>query len=410
MFFCIALDFRYICQKNNCDVKMIYNFDKIVERHGTDSLKFDDLLSRYGRTDLTPLWVADMDFEVCQEITAALKQRLDHRIYGYSCADEGYWQSIIDWERNMHGFEIDRSELTYIPGVVKGIGFAINHFTRQGDKVVIQEPVYHPFRIVPEGNGRQVISNDLILKDGRHDMDLEGLEAIFKDEKPRMMILCNPHNPMGVTWAPETLRQVARLAKQYGVIVVSDEIHGDLALFGHKHHPFATVSDEAAEVSITLGAPSKTFNIPGIVSSWCVVKNPALRQSFYGWLEANEFNDTNFLSTVATEAAYKCGSEWLDQAKAYIERNIIAVEEFCAAELPQIKPMRPEASFLVWLDCSELNLDHAGLIDLFVNKAGLALNDGEMFGMNGACHMRLNVATPRKVLMGAMQKLKAAIL
>ena len=404
----LLCNFAAIQPKN--ETIMIYNFDKIVERRGTGSMKHDGVLERFGREDALPLWVADMDFEVCPEITAALKQRLDHRIYGYAIPSDGYWQSIIDWERNSYGFNFGRDELCYMPGVVKGIGFVVNYFTNKGDKVVIQEPVYHPFRIVPEKNGRQVVNNGLLhTGDGHYAMDLEGLERIFQTEKPRLMILCNPHNPIGITWDVATLQRLATMARQYGVIVVSDEIHGDLALFGHEHHPFAAVSEDAAAVSVTLSAPSKTFNMPGLVSSWCVVKNPALREGFFSWLEGNEFNEPQFVSTVATEAAYKCGSEWLDQVKAYIERNIEAVEAFCAERLPQVVPIRPEASFLVWLDCTALGLGHEQLIDLFVNKAGLALNDGEMFGKAGAGHMRLNVASPRSVIIKAMGQLAAAV-
>ncbi len=388
---------------------MKYNFDKIIERHGTESIKYDGLKQLFGKEDLIPLWVADMDFEVCPEITASLQQRLNHHIYGYSCTDDSYWQSIIDWERNTHDFNFTRDELTYIPGVVKGIGFAVNYFTNKGDKIVIQEPVYHPFRNVAEGNGRIVLNNPLVKDGDFFTMDLEGLEAIFRDEHPRMMLLCNPHNPIGITWDIEILRKVGTLARRYGVVVVSDEIHADLAMFGHTHHVFASVSDDAAAVAVTLSAPSKTFNIPGIVSSWCVIKNPDLRKGFFEWLEANEFNEAPFFSTIATESAYKCGSEWLDQAKNYIENNIIAVEEYCAKHIPAIKPIRPQASFLVWLDCSALNLSHEELVDLFVNKAGLALNDGEMFGLGGNGHMRLNVGTPRKILLKALDNLKDAI-
>lgn len=388
---------------------MKYNFDKIIERHGTESIKYDGLKQLFGKEDLIPLWVADMDFEVCPEITASLQQRLNHHIYGYSCTDDSYWQSIIDWERNTHDFNFTRDELTYIPGVVKGIGFAVNYFTNKGDKIVIQEPVYHPFRNVAEGNGRIVLNNPLVKDGDFFTMDLEGLEAIFRDEHPRMMLLCNPHNPIGITWDIEILRKVDTLARRYGVVVVSDEIHADLAMFGHTHHVFASVSDDAAAVAVTLSAPSKTFNIPGIVSSWCVIKNPDLRKGFFEWLEANEFNEAPFFSTIATESAYKCGSEWLDQAKNYIENNIIAVEEYCAKHIPAIKPIRPLASFLVWLDCSALNLSHEELVDLFVNKAGLALNDGEMFGLGGNGHMRLNVGTPRKILLKALDNLKDAI-
>ena len=388
---------------------MKYNFDKIIERHGTESIKYDGLKQLFGKEDLIPLWVADMDFEVCPEITASLQQRLNHHIYGYSCTDDSYWQSIIDWERNTHDFNFTRDELTYIPGVVKGIGFAVNYFTNKGDKIVIQEPVYHPFRNVAEGNGRIVLNNPLVKDGVFFTMDLEGLEAIFRDEHPRMMLLCNPHNPIGITWDIEILRKVGTLARRYGVVVVSDEIHADLAMFGHTHHVFASVSDDAAAVAVTLSAPSKTFNIPGIVSSWCVIKNPDLRKGFFEWLEANEFNEAPFFSTIATESAYTCGSEWLDQAKNYIENNIIAVEEYCAKHIPAIKPIRPQASFLVWLDCSALNLSHEELVDLFVNKAGLALNDGEMFGLGGNGHMRLNVGTPRKILLKALDNLKDAI-
>lgn len=388
---------------------MKYNFDKIIERHGTESIKYDGLRQLFGKEDLIPLWVADMDFEVCPEITASLQQRLNHHIYGYSCTDDSYWQSIIDWERNTHDFNFTRDELTYIPGVVKGIGFAVNYFTNKGDKIVIQEPVYHPFRNVAEGNGRIVLNNPLVKDGDFFTMDLEGLEAIFRDEHPRMMLLCNPHNPIGITWDIEILRKVGTLARRYGVVVVSDEIHADLAMFGHTHHVFASVSDDSAAVAVTLSAPSKTFNIPGIVSSWCVIKNPDLRKGFFEWLEANEFNEAPFFSTIATESAYKCGSEWLDQAKNYIENNIIAVEEYCAKHIPAIKPIRPQASFLVWLDCSALNLSHEELVDLFVNKAGLALNDGEMFGLGGNGHMRLNVGTPRKILLKALDNLKDAI-
>lgn len=388
---------------------MKYNFDKIIDRHGNSSVKVDALDKFFGRDDLTALWVADMDFEVCPEITAALRQRIDHKIYGYACPSDDYWQSIIDWQRNMHNFTFSKDELCYVPGVVKGIAFAINHFTDKGDKVVIQEPVYHPFRAVTEGNGRTVVNNPLIADGDFYRMDIEGLERIFATEHPRMMILCNPHNPIGIAWSRDVLEKVAKLAKAHNVIVVSDEIHGDLGLFGHEHIPFASVSDDAAAVAVTFGAPSKTFNIPGLVSSWCVVKNPELRSSFFSWLEANEFSDPTLVATIATETAYKCGSEWLDQAKSYIEGNILAVEEYCAKNLPMIRPVRPEASFLVWLDCSALALSHAELIHLFVDKAHLALNDGTMFGKGGENHMRLNVASPRSVLLKSLDALCAAI-
>ncbi len=386
-----------------------YNFDTYIERKGTSAIMTDGLKEMFGREDLMPLWIADMDFEVCPAIVDALEKRMSHHIYGYSAPADSYWNAIIDWQKKHNGFYFTRDEVTYVPGIVKGIGLAINFFTKPGDKVVIQEPVYHPFKNVTVGNKRISVSNDLIFDGEFYRMDLEGLEKIFANEHPTMMILCNPHNPIGITWEPEALRKVASLAVKYGVKVVSDEIHGDLALFGHKHTPFATVSPEAEQVAITFGAPSKTFNIPGLVSSWCVVKNKELREDFFEWLTVNELNAPTFVATIGTEAAYNNGEKWLGELKDYLEGNILAVEEFCRENMPKVKAVRPEASFLVWLDCTELHICHEKLIDLFVNQAGLALNDGTMFGKAGQCHMRLNVAYPRTVLIKALTKLKEAI-
>lgn len=386
-----------------------YDFDKIVNRCNTRATKVDALQSMFGSQSLIPLWVADMDFEVCPHIVEALETRMAHHIYGYSCPDEAYWQSIIDWQARRNGFHFTRDEVDYVPGVVKGIGFAVNYFTERGDKVVIQPPVYHPFKMVIEGNGRQVINNPLKRSGDTYSMDLEGLEQIFIEHRPKMLILCNPHNPIGIIWGKEVLASLASLCRRYGVIVVSDEIHGDLGIFGNRHVPFATVSEDAAAISITFGAPSKTFNIPGLVSSWTVVKNPEMRRGFFGWLAANEFDEPTFVATIATEAAYTRAEEWLAAAKKYIEENILAVERYCADNLPGIHPIRPQASFLVWLDCSGLNLNHKQLIDLFVNRAGLALNDGEMFGAEGAHCMRLNVGTNRARIMQALEQLRSAL-
>jgi cystathionine beta-lyase len=336
-------------------------------------------------------------------------QRISHPIYGYSSPTDTYWSSIIDWLDRRHSFKVTRDELTYIPGVVKGIAFAINYFTRKGDGVVIQPPVYHPFKMVIEGNERTLLPNPLLREGNSYRMDLEGLERIFAEHHPKMMIVCNPHNPIGLQWSRETLAEVGRLCKQYGVIVVSDEIHGDLMLGGRQHFPFAACSDDCAEVAITLGAPSKTFNIPGLVSSWCVVKNPALREPFFHWLEVNEFNATTFVSTIGAEAAYTHGEEWLGEVMEYIEGNLDALERYLAEQLPEVKMIRPEASFLVWMDFNGLNLSHEQLVDLVVNHAGLALNDGEMFGAEGHGFMRVNVATPRKSLFAAMDKLRDAV-
>ena len=390
---------------------MNYDFNKVIDRTQSATCKYGMLAQEFGRTDLTPLWIADMDFEVCPAITEAIMKRIgEHRIYGYTMPTQAYWQSIINWQQKRNGFTIAPDEITFIPGIVKGVALAVNFFTKPGDKIVIQEPVYHPFRRVAAGNNRRVVVNNLLrTADGFYAMNIEELERIFREHKPKMMILCNPHNPIGIAWDNDTLCQVAKLAKEHHVIVVSDEIHGDLMLYGHRHVAFASVSDDAAAVSVTFGAPSKTFNIAGIVSSWCVVKNPDLRNPFFSWLDTNEFNEVNFVSTVATQAAYENGEEWLTQCIAHIEANVALVEDFCKKHLPGIKAIRPQASFLVWLDCTGLGLPHDKLIDLFVNKAHLALNDGLMFGKAGEGFMRLNVATPCALLTHALQQLQAAL-
>lgn len=390
-----------------------YDFDSAVERRGTDCVKHDTLPQHFGCDGLVPLWVADMDFRVCPEIAEALSRRMDHPVYGYTAPPESYWQSILRWNRERHGLELDRSEIAFVPGVVRGIAYAVNFFARPGDSIVIQPPVYHPFRIVPEGNGRKIIENPLIERsdDGGpfYRMDLEGLERIFATRSPRMMILCNPHNPCGIQWDAETLASVARLAARYGVIVISDEIHGDLMLGGKRHIPFLTVCPEAAETCITFGAPSKTFNIAGLESSWVAVRNPALREPFFRWLEVNEFSSPSFTSWIGAEAAYTHGAQWLDELTEYLQGNALAVKRFCEEHLPGIKAVMPDASFLVWLDCRGLGLSQSGLVDLFVRDAGLALNDGSMFGTGGEGFMRLNIGMPRAGLMKAMEQLRQAL-
>ncbi|MBR1803716.1 MAG: pyridoxal phosphate-dependent aminotransferase [Muribaculaceae bacterium] len=388
-----------------------YDFDRVIDRKGTSTYKYEALSDMFGRSDLLPLWVADMDFEVCPAITQAIARRVcDHPVYGYTKPSDSFWQSIIDWQRERNGFSFTREELCFVGGIVYGFALVVNHFTRPGDKVVIQQPVYHPFNNILQAGGRLVVNNALQrTADGFYQMDLDGLERIFAEQHPRLMVVCNPHNPIGIAWDADTLRAVARLARQYGVVLFSDEIHGDLMLFGHQHTPLATVSDDAAAVTVTMGAPSKTFNIAGIQSSWCVVKNPELRRPFFEWLEHNEFCSPHLIALTATEAAYRHGHDWLDQCVRYIEGNITMVEDFCNRHLPGVKAIRPQASFLVWLDCTGLGLSHEELIDLFVNKAQLALNDGAMFGPAGSGFMRLNVGTSRTVLNEAMQRLAKAL-
>lgn len=386
-----------------------YNFDEIIDRSGSGDLKHEALLPRWGRNDLLPLWVADMDFATPDFVVDALKERLNHPIFGYTVDPSDYRPAIIDWIRSLHNWDVKPEWLSFIPGIVKGIGLVINVFTKPDEKVIIQPPVYHPFRLTPEGNHREVAFNPLRRReDGYYDMDFDNLEKVC-DDKCRVLVLCNPHNPAGLCWSVDTLKRLADFCYEHHIIVISDEIHSDMALFGNRHVPFASVSEHAADISITFGAPTKTFNMAGIVSSYSIVPNGDLRERFYGWLKANELDEPTLFAPIATIAAFRKGEEWRKQMLAYVEENVNFVENYCKEHIPGIRPLRPQASFLVWLDCNGLGLNHEQLLDLFIDKAHLALNDGEMFGPGGEGFMRLNIGTPRAVLRQALDQLTEAV-
>lgn len=386
---------------------MNYNFDELIERKGTGALKTDRLKERFGREDLLAAWVADMDFATPPFIIEALKKRLEHPIFGYCVEPDEYRELIIKWEKDLHDWDIEPEWISYIPGIVKGIGFVINVFTERGDDVFILPPVYHPFRITTELNGRNLVNIPLIEKNGRFEIDFAKLEKI--ETKGGVLLLSNPHNPGGQIWTEAELKKLAKICKDKNILVVSDEIHADMALWGNKQTPFMTVSEDARDNSITFCAPSKVFNIAGIVSSFSVVPNKEIREKFYGWLAANELNEASELSYIATCAAYKEGWEWRKQMLDYVEKNIEGVGEFCEKELPGIKALKPDASFLVWLDCRGLGLKQEELVDLFVNKAKVALNDGAMFGKEGEGFMRLNVGMPRRKLFEVMERIKEGL-
>ena len=385
-----------------------YNFDTHIDRAGTGALKIDALGPRWGRTDLLPLWVADMDFPTPDFILDALRDRLAHPILGYTAEPADYRPAIVDWMAGHHDWRIAPEWISFVPGVVKGIAFVLDAFTQPGDKILIQPPVYHLFRLTIERTGRTVVDNPLRMReDGQYEMDFDQLAAVA--EGCKVLVLCNPHNPGGRCWDRATLTHLAEFCAERKILVVSDEIHADMALFGARHCPFADVAPCAAANSITLGAPTKTFNLAGVVSSYAIVPDDGLRQRFFDWLQARELNEPTVFAPIATVAAFRHGEMWRREMLAYVEDNIRFVEAYCREHLPAVRPIRPEASFLVWLDCRELGLAHDDLLDLFVDKARLALNDGEMFGTGGAGFMRLNVGTPRAVLEQAMERLAAAV-
>jgi len=385
-----------------------YNFDQVVDRKGTDCIKVDLLEERFGRKNLTALWVADMDFCTPDFIVNAIRKRCEHEIFGYTYASPEYYSSIIEWIRYKHNWQVQKEWLSYIPGIVKGIGFVLQCFTNPGDKVIIQPPVYHPFRLVPQHMKREVVNNPLKLVNGKYEMDFEHLESIL-DEKCKVLILCSPHNPAGIVWSKDTLVKLAEICAKHNILVVSDEIHAEIVYPQYKHYPFANVSPEAASCSITFMAPSKTFNIAGIVSSYAIVPDEKLRSEFYRFLEAGELSDGTIFAYTATTAAYTYGAEWLQQMRAYVMENVRTVDVFLKSHLPEISVYQPQASFLVWLDCRKLNLTQAELVYLFKDKAGLALNDGTMFGPGGEGFMRMNIGCSRITIEQALNALRKAI-
>ena len=385
---------------------MKYNFDEVIDRKGTSAIKLEGLKELWGRTDLIPLWIADMDFATAPFVTEAIRQRCDNPVLGYTDKPDSYYQSIIRWTKERYGLEIEKEMINFVPGIVPGLGMALKTFTEPGDKVMIQPPVYGPFHWLNTRNDRTLVTNPLKWENGVYRMDMDAFREQIKGCK--VFILCNPHNPGGLVWKEEELQQVAEICYEEGVLVFSDEIHADLTLSPHQHRPFAMVSEKARMNCVTFMSPSKAFNMPGLTASHALIFNPELRCKYRKFLEACELDLGHVFAFLAVEAAYSHGTEWLEQCLSYIQGNIDYVDTFTKAHTPKIKVIRPQASYLVWLDCREMGLSQKALNDFWVDKAHLALNDGMAFGAEGEGFMRMNVASPRSVLEQAMKQLADA--
>ena len=384
-----------------------YNFDEIIDRRGTDSVKWDGVEQRWGRNDLTPMWVADMDFRTAPFIVEAIRKRLDHEVLGYTFACQEWYQSIINWMKTRYDWDVTREMLTFMPGIVRGLAFAIHCFTSKGDKVLVMPPVYHPFFLVTEHNEREVVYSPLDLVDGQYEINFERLKRDVQGCK--MLIISNPHNPGGRVWTKAELEQIADICDESGTIVVSDEIHADLTLPPYQHTTYAMVSEKARLNSLIFMSPSKAFNMPGVASSYCIIENDDLNACFQSYMQASEFSEGHLFAYLSVAAAYSNGTEWLDEVVSYINSNIDFTEDFLYRHIPSITMIRPQASYLIFLDCRKLELSQDELNRLFVEDARLALNEGTVFGKEGEGFMRLNIACPRTVLEKALLQLKEAV-
>ena len=383
---------------------MKYNFDEIISRKGTDCVKHDALKQFFGSDDLLPMWVADMDFRSPDFVMEALRRRCEHEVLGYAIPSEGYWNAVSGWLQRHYHIAASREELHFIPGIVAGIAFVIMAMTNPGDGIMVTTPVYPPFLNLPQNNHRQLVCSPLKIEDGRFAIDFEDME--WRARQCRWLILSNPHNPGGTVWDEETLRRVADICYRNNVSVISDEIHADMVLTGHRHVSFSTVNDNARNISITFIAPSKTFNIAGLGSSVCYCPNEHLRQRFFGYLDSYEVANGNIFAFVGAEAAYSKGEEWLHQMLEYLQGNVECLRSFLAERLPQVKAILPEASYLAWLDFSAMGLEHEVIKERFINQAHIALNDGTTFGgKDYRCCFRINLGCPRATLMEALERM-----
>lgn len=387
----------------------MYNiFDERIDRKNTDSLKWDYCKQRFGRADILPMWVADMDFKSPDPIVEAIIRRAEHGVFGYTEISERLTNAFAGWLKKRHNWQIDNRWVVHSPGVVTSVNTAILAFTKPGDRVLMQTPIYYPFYSSIRDNDRELVVNPLRNNDGYYDIDFEDLDKKLAGNV-RLMILCSPHNPIGRVWKLHELEGVLRLCRKYDVILVSDEIHSDLVFKGHKHIPVASLSEEALKSCVTLFSPTKTFNIAGLSVSFAVIPDAELKKRFKSTLNKNGAGMPNIFGLEAAAAAYTNCEEWLDKLLTYLEDNLDMMVNYFQNNIPQIKVIRPEATYLAWLDCTELPVPAEKLKEFFVNKAGVGLNDGITFGEEGHGFQRLNFACSRSVLEEGLERIKNAV-
>lgn len=386
---------------------MKYDFDEVIDRSKNRSAKYDERIKKFGTSDVIPLWVADMDFRTAQPIIDACVKKAQEGIWGYTSRPDSYFEAVQEWEKKRNQWDVDPSLMSWSLGVVPAMSAMIQFFSHVGDKILIQTPVYSEFYDIIESQNRVVVENLLQEKDGVWSIDFDDFKEKAKECK--IFLLCNPHNPLGMVWTAEELKKMADICIEEDVLLISDEIHSDLIFHGKKHIPAATLSDHIAKRTITCVSATKTFNLAGLQASTTIFPNLEMKQKFDDYWNKLDIHRNNAFSSVAMEAAYKEGEEWLEQLLEYLSDNFDFIKEYCQTYIPKIKPNIPDATYLVWLDCRELGMDNEELHRFMIQDAKLGLNDGNTFGHHLNGFMRLNAACPRSVLQKALEQLQNAV-
>ena len=384
---------------------MKYNFDEIIDRRDTASIKWNPEEEKDGK--LLPMWVADMDFKTAPEIIEDLEKRVKHGIYGYFKLEEDFYQSIINWVKNRHGWNIKKEWIVITPGVVSGLNISVNEFIEKGEGVIVQPPIYPPFYKVIENNEALALNNELIRVDGKYKMNFEELELQAKHAK--MLILCSPHNPTGRVWKKEELDKLVEICEKNNLLLVSDEVHSDLIIRDNKHIPVASISSRIENNSITFISPSKTFNLAGLSTSIGIIANKDIRNRFVENMEKNKIPGTNTFGKLSLQSAYEKGEDWLEELLIYIEENMDYAIKYIEDNIPEIKIEKPEGMYLMWLDFRELKMDQARLNKILIEEGKILLNDGSTYGYGGNGYFRLNIACPREILKNGLDRIKKSV-
>ncbi|EDU37374.1 pyridoxal phosphate-dependent aminotransferase [Clostridium sporogenes] len=388
---------------------MKYNFDKVVNRDNTNCSKWNFNKETFGYEDIISMWIADMDFETLPEVKEEIINRAYHGIYGYTATTESYYEEVVNWMKKRHGWNIKKEWITNTPGIVMAVNTIVRAFTHSGDKVLLQRPIYYPFFKAINNNGCHIVNNPLKFNGKRYEMDFEDLDNKLSDPRVKIMILCSPHNPTGRVWTKEELVKVGNLCLKHNVLVISDEIHSDLIYKPNRHIPFAAICKEFADISITCTAPSKTFNLAGLQGSNIIISNERLMNEFKIAMENIGLSRLNIFASIACEAAYKYGEQWVEELVDYLQENKEFAKKFIEEKMPMLKVIEPEGTYLLWIDCRELKMSKEELEEFMLKEAGVAFDEGYIFGEEAIGFERMNIACPREVLNEALERIEKAI-